>query len=141
MRDIVYGPEGPEGFETIEFAPLGIRFAVLEPNGKLVRGDDYAPTMLGGQVPIPGDRFSMLWPRDDPGDNQVFEVVSRHYVGEFDGDYCWWVIVRAAPPSKLDLQLYKLAKTASSRSRKNRAAREKAALTIVGKKPQKGRVP
>ncbi|MBS3849701.1 hypothetical protein KD146_13435 [Devosia sp. BSSL-BM10] len=132
MRDIVYGPNGPEGSETIEFTRLGVRFAILGANGKLTAGSEYSPEMLGGTIPVPGDRFTTLWQRDDPDDADLFEVISRHYVGEFDGDNCWWIIVKPIVADPPDRALYKLARSASTRNRKGRLAREKAAARVAG---------
>lgn len=126
MREIVEGPDGPQGWEDIEFSELGVRFAVLGDDGKLVEGDQYTPEMLGGTIPMPGDRVTTLWPRGDPDNVDLLEVVSRHYVGEFDGENCWWIIVKPAQIAKVDRALYKLARSASSRMRKlRRGARDR----------------
>lgn len=119
-RDITYGPDGPQGHETIRFSELGVRLAVLQPNGKVVHGDTYSPQMLGGAVPVPGDRISTLWWRDDPDNVDSFEVISRHYIGEFDGDNCWWLLVRPITPDKVDKALFRLARADGARTRKFR---------------------
>lgn len=124
-REIVEGPDGPEGYETIEFSSFGIRLALLNgEDGRLTEYGRYDLSMLGNELPDVGDTFSMLWPKGDPGCNETYEVVARYYVGEFNGDNCWWLIMKERKPTKIDLAVYKLSRHASAETRRIKRARQ-----------------
>lgn len=137
MRDIVDNGDGPEGTESIEFADFGIRFAIQDEQGKLTEDHTARLDAFGGTVPNVGDKLAMLWPTSDPNHNETFEVLSRYYVGEFNGDNCWWLIVKVVKPTKTDVSIYRLARAASTRTRRTAAARavalENAALKALDK--------
>ncbi|GHA13163.1 hypothetical protein GCM10007989_04680 [Devosia pacifica] len=121
MRDIVEGPDGPEGSEPIEFSEYGVRFALLTEDGDVEDLEDhYTLDMFGGVLPSVGDIKVMLWPRRDPGDEDAFEVVRRYYVGEFNGDNCWWILVKAVKPGPTELKLFDITRAASIESKRQK---------------------
>lgn len=112
-RTITWGPDGPTGIDEMRFAELGLRLALIEEDGSLSDYGHYELKSLGGEVPHVGDQFAMLWPEGDPDSEEVFEVVRRAYVGEFAGDYCWWLVIREVAPEKADEELFALHRASS----------------------------
>jgi len=115
---ITVGPDGPEGSEEIKFARYGVRVGVVNEKGEIVEHNSYTLAMLGGTIPAVGDRMAMLWPEDDQDAEELIEIISRHYVGEFYGDNCWWLLAKPCKPSKLEETLFGAAREASKETRR-----------------------
>lgn len=68
-----------------------IRIVRLTESGELTDGDEIPLDVFGGAVPAVGDYLANLWPDNE---DEVFEVLDRVFVREFEFENYWLLIVR-----------------------------------------------
>ena len=110
---IVWTEDGPEGAEDVRFSADGVRIVLLRPNGALKLLETWDPAVYGGVVPQVGDTLSTLWVKEDQQDEH-YVVTSRHYIGEFAGENCWWLVVERQRPTDREAKLFDLAREVSA---------------------------
>lgn len=123
MAPIEWTEEGPQGEETPEIAHDGVRVAVLQSDGSIEEGDRHTFKELGGALPSVGDRIAMLWPVGDHGSDELFRVLARYFIGEFAGDYAWWLLVSREMATERDERIIQIARQASIDTRRARTDR------------------
>ncbi len=110
--------------ETIEFSEQGIRLAVLEDNGKISHFDNWTLDIFGGALPAVGDFITELWDKQRPDPAESYLVIERHWIGEFKGDNCWWILLKRVSPTDQHRLLHKLARKESAFTRRTRREHE-----------------
>lgn len=97
-----------------EFIECEVRVAVLKPSGEIEEGYDFPLESYGGSVPIVGDYIAALWPHND---SEVFQVIERVHVMEFDVGKYWLILVSQVDYAPQLEKLFVLSRARSERER------------------------
>jgi hypothetical protein len=121
-----------------DFIECEVRVAVLSPDGEISEGDDNLLSSYGGSIPAVGDYLASLWPEWPGDDYEIFQVIERVHVAEFDVGAYWLLLVREIDYAPRFEKLFAHARAISERERsilRNRSeTRAKAMqLTLAGK--------
>jgi hypothetical protein len=116
-----------------------VRVAVLSPDGEISEGDDNLLSSYGGSIPAVGDYLASLWLDND---YEIFQVVERIHVTEFDVGAYWLLLVSEIDYAPRFEKLFARARAISERHRSILKARsdehaEAARLLLASKKSAK----
>lgn len=103
--------------EKIEFSEFGIRMAVIDDSGRVTHRDNYELEIFGGVLPAVGDYITTLWDPERPDPAESYLVIERQWIGELEGDNCWWLLLKETEPTLTQRHLFEVARQQSVATR------------------------